>query len=224
MKIEAVVVSRNYGDFLHYTLPHTKAFLADFVVVTSPDDQETRAVCQFHGARCIVTDVFDRAGGPFNKGAAINQGLLALCRDAWLLIMDADILVPPHVRPFLEEQELDQTCIYGVDRRNCDGLEALKSGTVFPMMKRVQVYGAEPPPGYFQLWHSTVFPHGPWYDDSYVFADRTDVCFAKSFSLRQYLKTWVLHLDKGRHAGGVNWRGRESPRFVSEDELRLDLG
>lgn len=224
MNIEGVIICRDYADFLHYTLPHTMGFLSEFVVVTSPEDRETQQVCEYHGARMLVTDAFVRYGGPFNKGAAINEGLSVLPLSEWALIMDADILVPAHVRPYLEGAELRQDCIYSVDRRNCDGLENLNRPELCPVMKRISLFGAQPPAGYFQLWHSSFMPHGPWYEEHYGFADRTDMNFAKRFPRREYLETWVLHLDNGGHVGGVNWKGRVSERFVGEDELRLDLG
>lgn len=231
MKIEAVIACLNYGDFLYYTLPWAKHALDGIVVVTSQEDMETQQVCEFYDVRCLPTDAFVRYGGPLNKGAAINEGLAVLDRDDWLLILDADILLPLHVRPFLERAELNPIYLYGVDRRNCDGLPLLNKAIEewgdfdnLPMMNRVNICGGNPPVGYFQLFHSSAIPHGPWYEDHYGFADRTDAIFSKRFDCRQYLDTWVVHLDNGGHVGGPNWRGRTSPRFVGEAELRLDLG
>jgi len=230
MKIEAVVVCRDYADFLHYTLPWTKQAVDNLVIVTSEEDEETQRVCEFHDVRCLVTDAFEKYRGELNKGAAINEGLSTLDRNDWLLILDADILIPPHVRPFLESSALNTKSLYGVDRRNCDGkviLDEVTGGSWgfdhLPLLDRVSIYGGYPPVGYFQLFHSCEHGHAPWYDELYPYADKTDAVFAKSFNMRGYLKTWVVHLDNGGHVGGQNWKGRESPRFVTKAEVTLDL-
>lgn len=229
MKIEAVVACLHYADFLHHALPDTAQSVDRLVVVTSPEDSETQSVCLHHGIECVVTDAFQLFGGPFNKGAALNKGLDRLDRDDWLLITDADILIPQSTRDFLESANLDSGMLYGVDRRNCRGLNTLhrcrelQRFDHLPVMPRINVSGGCPPAGYFQLWHSDVIGHGPWYEDHYGFADRTDLTFAKRFERRQYLDSWVVHLDVDGHAGGKNWRGRVSDRFVSEAELWLDL-
>lgn len=229
MKIEAVTACLNYADYLHHAMPRTVEAVDRLVVVTGPEDEETQAVCEHHGVDCVVTDAFRRYGSEFNKGAALNEGLAVLDRDDWLLIVDADILIPEHVRGFLEGADLDAGQLYGADRRNCRGLATLRECCEaggfqhLPMMDRVNINGGFPPVGYFQLWHSSLVGHGPWYEDHYPYADRTDVTFAKRFERRKYLPTWVVHLDVDGHAGGTNWRGRVSERFVSEDQLRLDL-
>lgn len=220
MKIEAVVVSLNYGDYLAHTLESLMAFADAVQVVTSPDDDATMRVSYAHKTTLLTTRAFQQYGGTVNKGAAINEGLGWLKRQDWLLIIDADIYVPSTLRGFIESARLDESRLYGVDRRNCAGydnfLRCRESGEwgTLPLMRRVSISGGQPPPGYFQLFHSSMIPHGPWYEDTYRYADRTDMTFARRFDRREYLPAWVVHLDAGTdHAGGTNWRGRKSPPF-----------
>ena len=222
MKISAVVTCLNYGDYLAHTVESLKEFADELMIVTSPDDIETTRVCLQHKLTPLVTRAFQQYGGPFNKGAAINEGLGWLKREDWLLIVDADILIPSTLRPFLESHPLDPTRLYGVDRKNCLGYDSFlrcresEAWDTLPLMRRVTISGGFPPPGYFQLFHSSMIPHGPWYEDTYRYADRTDMTFARRFDRREYLPAWVVHLDAGtNHVGGTNWRGRKSPSFGS---------
>lgn len=233
MNIETLITCRGYADYLSHTLRSAVQFSDEVMVITSQDDVETSNFV-FHsrfpverlggsrGASCVMTSAFDYCGGPFNKGAAINEGLQGMRRADWVLILDADILIPPGLRQFLESGKLDPEKLYGIDRRNCPGFGTLehcletRGFANLPLMPRVSILGAEPPPGYFQLFHTSAMPHGPWYEDTYPYADRTDMTFARRFARYEYLPSWVVHLDTGTesHTGGANWRGRKTPRFV----------
>jgi len=220
MNVETVIVCRDYSDYLKRTLPWTVCFSSRVVVVTSPEDLETQKVCESFAVESLKTEAFQYGGGPFNKGAAVNVGLSALSRRDWLLILDADIIIPNHVSLVLRESTLDTEKLYGVDRRVCNSdvmLNYVTAGKMdffyLPLMKRIRLCGGEPPAGYFQLFHSSAMPCGPWYEETHGGADRTDVLFSKRFPKRDYLDTWVVHLDCGGHTGGVNWRGRKSPVF-----------
>lgn len=226
---EIVLTCLGYADFLFFILPFAKSFAARVVVVTSPEDRETIAVCEHHGVVCVPTLAFFVGGGKFNKGAALNAGITHLERKSWVLIMDADILIPPGVRESLSSQNLRTDTIYGADRSNCDGLDTFRdcqrrgSFVGLPTLARFGLQYGTPPLGYFQLWHGSQRPHGPWYEESHTGADRTDILFCRSFDRREYLPINVVHLDTDRHSYGKNWLGRTSPRFIGEDELWLDL-
>ena len=45
-----------------------------FIVVTNHEDVSTHRVAQKHGATLVKTDLFNKNGRSFNKGAAINAG------------------------------------------------------------------------------------------------------------------------------------------------------
>ena len=48
MRIEAITVCVGYADFLAETVKENLPVLDDLVVITSPDDEKTRAVCRKH--------------------------------------------------------------------------------------------------------------------------------------------------------------------------------
>ena len=124
--IEAVTVCVDYSDFLAYSILFNKQCFDRWVIVTTPPDEATRRLCEYHNLEYLVTSTFygqDQRGGrgkiyrpPFNKGSAINAGLQVLDRTGWVIHLDADIVLPPRARDMLEIAELDPGSIYGVDR------------------------------------------------------------------------------------------------------------
>ena len=54
MKIEAITVCVGYGDFLAATLPENLPLIDDLVVITTAEDEETRAVCRHSCPPCPV--------------------------------------------------------------------------------------------------------------------------------------------------------------------------
>src|SRR5271170_1436469 len=121
MRIEAVIVCRNYGDFLAETLPLNLNHFDDVIVVTDHNDKETVRVCERYSVEHFKTDCFTEFGDPFNKGKAINLGLSNLKKSDWLLHIDADIVLPHRYRDMLRRTQLKNDCIYGADRVNVYG-------------------------------------------------------------------------------------------------------
>jgi hypothetical protein len=122
--LEGVTVSVNCADFLAHTLPLNKIHFDRLIVVTAPEDKQTRKVCQAWGVECVLTDVFRARWGEFRKGAGINEGLKTLAKTDWLLHMDCDIVLPAHFRSTLELLNLDKSMIYGFDRAEFKSYEA----------------------------------------------------------------------------------------------------
>jgi hypothetical protein len=90
-------------------------------VVTDTKDKETKIVCDTNNVECIQTDIFYEGGAVFNKGKAINVGLAILNKDSWVLHMDSDIWLSPHIRIVLNARHLDTEAVYGIDRLMCHG-------------------------------------------------------------------------------------------------------
>ena len=240
MKIEAVIVSKGYGDFLAHTLPDNLNHLDDVVVVTSHDDVETQKVCARLSVDCLRTDCFTEGGDAFNKGRAINMGLAALRKRDWLLHIDADILLPHRYREMLEKAHLDPKNIYGCDRVNIYGFEnymALKPKLVphhsdkwfvdpgfchhkdLPAGTRlgarvVHMEHGFVPIGFHQLWHAS---QGRQYNYKLGAAAGADVLFPAQWPRRNRVllpEVVVYHLDSEPiHGIGTNWKGRKSRPF-----------
>lgn len=231
MKIEAVIVCKDYGDFLEETLPRNLQGLDSAVVVTHPDDKRTQRLCNKLGVGCVATEVMHHGGDAFNKGRAINLGLAHLRHDGWLLHMDADILLPDRFRNSLSQSSLNHKNIYGADRLNVKNYEAWKRHKsdrrpqwrhgclvtpqeAFPIGCRL-VHGhyGYCPIGYFQLWHSSAKKKYPIAQGS---AEHTDVLFAVQWNRENRVlipEFFVYHLESEKADMGVNWKGRKTKPF-----------
>jgi hypothetical protein len=238
MYIECVIVSVDYGDFLAETLPVNLPVFDHLVVVTTPRDVETQAVCRKYGVDCYTTNLFDKSAGSqpagFAKARGINHGLAYIQGKDWIVHMDADIALQPLARQWLDWAALDPACLYGIDRFNCPSFAAWRAyraqapGLLHPyplgyihvpppfsMGARITIRDQEGylPPGFFQLWHGhRRYP--VWQGD----AEHTDISFAMQWD-RQHRRLlpelYCVHLDSMPSGSpmGANWKGRKSPRF-----------
>lgn len=210
--IESVIVSINYADYLRQSLPYVKDFSDRVLVVSAPQDSQTREVCETLGVTCLLTDSHNLAGG-FNKGAAINAGLSAISRLGWVLLIDADIV--PFPRAKLDLESLRPDFLYGAYRTRCDSPVAMQrfagDATIFPPQPPPP--GCVDPLGYFQLWHGDAVD-GPWFSEATPRADKTDILFARRWDWKtRFLPDPVVHLDIDGHCNGSNWKGRVSKKW-----------
>lgn len=237
MRIEAVIVCHNYSDFLEHTLPENLQFLDGAVVVTTPGDRATRALCERLSVDCIDTEVFFDSGDRFNKGRGINLGLSHLRHDDWLLHLDADTLLPHRFRGMLDAAKLDKSCVYGADRRNIigfDKFEEFKARGHNPQWTYRYLVSAPEglsmgarlihkeygfcPIGYFQLWHSSQRRRYPINQGS---AEHTDVLFSVQWPREKRIllpELYVYHLESERAKMGANWAGRTTKKFGAREQ------
>lgn len=231
--IEAVVTCVNYADFLAESLPHNRVLFDKMVVVTAPEDRATRRVCEYWNVECIPTDVFESRWSKFRKGCGINVGLAALQKKDWLIHVDADMVLPPLTRTFIELNELDPTFIYGIDRHICNDHDAWRAFLAmpqlqhesktwvhldkFPMGTRLCAEGkgwGYVPIGFFQLWNAA--SGNLAYPEDHDTAARTDAAFALKWprAKRALLPEIVgYHLESEAAEKGANWNGRTTATF-----------
>lgn len=239
MKIEAVVVCKDYADFLAHTLPHNLDFLDRVVVVTHPDDWATRNLCNKIGVECIDTTVFHDYGDKFNKGRAINLGLSHLRHSDWLIHMDADIVLPQRFRDLLQHARLNPKCLYGADRLNITSFEKWQEYKANPHQQFSWRYLVNPPAGlplgsrllhmeygycpigYFQLWHKSVNRKYPIIAGS---AEHSDVLFSVQWERGNRIllpEFYVYHLESEKSDMGANWGGRKTKPFGPPVEPKI---
>lgn len=231
MIIEAVIVCKDYSDFLQHTLPENMNFIDRLVVVTHPDDKATKALCNKYSVDCVSTEVMHEDGDKFNKGRAINYGLMHLRNEDWLLHLDADIVLPHNFRKRLYDAKLNQSNIYGADRLNVGSYDnwvkhkdknipqhahrfLVHANREFEMGARLlhQEYGYVPI-GFFQLWHSSVNRRYPVVAGS---AEHSDVVFGVQWPRQKRLllpEFFCYHLESEGQKFGQNWSGRKSKKF-----------
>ena len=239
MKVEVVTICVGYADFLEQTLRENLPLVDNIVVVTSPDDEETRTVCRRYNVHHVLSEDHQR-GGPFNKARLINRGFDQVGGRDWILHLDADIVLPRQFRRLLEWAHLDERCIYGADRQRIIGWEewqAFKRNPgrwdnhthemghwfhpKYPMMSRLisSIHGYTPI-GAFQLFHGTEMLkhnyHVRHYPIDHSDAARTDMQFSLQWDRNRRVllpEVVLLHLESAAAGLGANWSGRTTPRF-----------
>jgi len=239
MRIEAVVVCKDYSDFLAHTLPENLNHLDRIIVVTHPNDKATQALCTKYGVDCLETEVMHDEGDQFNKGRAINLGLSHLRHEGWLLHMDADVLLPHRFKSMLRLSKLNERYLYGADRLNSKSYEHWRmhrNKTIpqhqwrclvippgeFVLGSRLihQEYGYCPI-GYFQLWHSSLKRKYPIIGGS---AEHTDVLFAIQWDRKDRIllpEFFVYHLESEASPMGTNWGGRKTKKYGDQPDEKL---
>lgn len=210
LPIKAIVVCVDYDDFLAVTIPRMVKHVTELLVVTSPTDTRTvELVNKYPKARTYQTDAFYRRGAAFNKGWAMEEGFGQLGRDGWILILDADILLPEELPPL----SLQIGNIYTPPRRilrDVDGLTAPPDIDVAKLPLRYEKGNF----GYFQLFHAddpVVKNVRPWYQTDWVHAGGADSVFEKMWKPvnKKKLEFDVVHLGDPDQ----NWYGRVRPRI-----------
>ncbi len=241
MFLEAVTVCVNYSDFLKETIPFNMPLFDRWVIVTTPQDTDTRELCRRYGLRCIVTDEFFRDGDEFNKGRGIIRGIDMLAGKGWVLHLDADMVLPHSLRRSLNMANLDKEYIYGIDRvmvKSYSDWQKLKySGYLqhdyhvrvnFPPGFDVgarwasELYGYIPL-GCFQLWWSETDlykgMHTKPYPTVHGEAARGDIQHGLQWdrSKRAIIPEVVgVHLESEKALLGANWKGRKTRLFGPE--------
>jgi hypothetical protein len=204
--VRAICISVDYGDVLELTLPYHKSFVESTLIVTAPHDTKTIAVAEANNAQCHVTDAFYRRGAKFNKWAALEEGLDVMLREGWLLIIDADIVIPPDRRKF----EPVEGYIYTPHRRIKYDI-----GVQVPEQRRWAQYRRpmqnEEFAGYMQLFHASdpVLGNAPWHGVDWTWAGSADSFFHSKWPEQKHVRPpfEVLHLGHPFR----NWCGRVTP-------------
>lgn len=236
MRLEGVIVSKDYGDFLEHTLPENLEHFDHLVVVTHHSDKRTQAVCSKYSVECVQAHVFDEDGARFNKGRGVNVGLAHLHGYENILHLDADIVLPKQFRDMLRRAKLDPEVLYGADRVNVFGWERWQQVKDIRHPHYRNNWFVEPPAGhpvgariihrehgyvpigYFQLWNKKQHKKYPIHEGT---AEHSDVLFAIQWARNQRVllpEVFCYHLEsaKSQQQMGVNWYGRKSEEFGPE--------
>ncbi len=237
----AVTCCVGYGDFLKETVRYNARHFDKWIVVTSPEDHETREVCRQYRLHCLVSEDYKR-DGTFSKGRMVERGLQHGHADGYMLHLDADIALPSNFRESLEVAHLQPHKIYGVDRFNVCGWDAwqkLQASNWFHMCNGNYPHAVTVPHGcklgarwvtgdgwvpvgYFQLWsrlHGGEERYGSRckpYPIHHGTACRSDVQHALQWDRKDrelIPEILVAHLESEQCTMGTNWKSRKTKRF-----------
>jgi hypothetical protein len=233
-RFEILTTCVGFEDVLALTLPHTTALFGHhaITIVTTPDDRDTQRLCHKFGVRCLPTDEFHRHGAPFDKARAIRYGWMHLRQTGWIIHMDADIVLPPTFHGMLAHHSLDPSCIYGIDRIDCN-VDQWREYLAKPELQYEWSCIVKPPSGwrlgarlvhpdfgwvpigYFQMWHGST---GRRYPDRQGTAEHTDLLHSLQWpheKRRLIPELLCVHVDVASgKPWGANWAGRKTPKVT----------
>lgn len=205
--MRAFIVSVDYADLLEVTLAWNAHHFKEVHVITSLQDEETRKVARRHDASTFSTHAFYDNGADFNKWKALEQGLDEFGRHGLICLMDADVLWPKNIRPFLPEKDY----LYTPRRRMMDPIKF-----PLPPEDKWKQYPLHPQQrefaGYTQIfWGDDMhLPKPPWHEVDWRHAGGADSffqrCWPPTYKVRPPFE--VMHLGPA----GANWVGRATPR------------
>jgi len=189
--LECVTVCKGYSDYLDVTMKRNARQFDKWVIVTSKDDKATlRLHHGFTHIQPIISDRFEQ-DGPFNKAAAINDGIINLKREGWILLLDADVLLPTNFRIKFDQMDLDPEAIYGCQRYDWPMEKYLDANKAYcKLVDNRKDIGV----GAFQLFHSSAKALGKldWYPETSGTCKTDD---------RLFVRKWPL--EKRDQAGGT---------------------
>lgn len=209
MNIEAVTVCIDYADYLACVIERNAKSVDRWIVVTEERDMATRDLCRKHGVEVVLSDRKTVNGAKFNRGALVNDGLRHCTKDDWILILDADCILPEWFKKQLP-QELDRRCLYGAVRALYTTYEMWSARTPEKYDSSLFAFG------YFQLYHGQT--HSDiMYPENYPSAEMSDTMFRNL----PYWKQHVMLDVTVDHLGPTvaNWGGRNSQRWEPHDAI-----
>lgn len=225
--LNAIIVCVDFADLLAITLPYNRRHFDKVRVVTTADDEATRAVARDNGALVHLTGAFYRDGADFNKWLALEEGLEALGREGWLCILDADVLLPKTARMTPGGQDsldlsgpgITEGCSVRLRpghlcsplRRMCPEIPASAPAEdtwwQYPVHRNIAEWA-----GYCQIFHASdpVLGPAPWHETDWRHAGGADSFFQAKWPLSRKMRPPfdALHLGPA----GENWCGRVTRR------------
>jgi hypothetical protein len=218
-RIIMVMVCCGYSDKLEETLLYNKNETDGIVVVTEESDTKTQDICKDHGVLTHISNKKNLNGAYFNKGAMLNEGIqIAKIRYGtdWVLLSDADIILPPGFKHSWYKKILNPGTLYFAERIDIK-LEDLENFMNNPH----KIYSApmvspmtnQQPWGYFQLFNTkagVLKDRKTIYSEEHLSAGYVDEEFMRLWQKdRRYnTRVRVIHLEHGQLR--ANWNGVEN--------------
>ncbi len=230
MKLYAVTICINYADYLECVIANLGHF-DRWMVITVPMDGATHELCAKHGIECMDSTTLEEDGSDFNpvdnKARVLNEAMDALFwssektdDETWMVVLDADVLLPRHFGERVRGLPLEKGCLYGMGgRKVCEHWEQ------FEMLKECEPWDTmaernSQAIGYFNLFCTDARPDRYAIRSGESVWEHDDYLFTTSFApeKRKMLPFTAIHL--GNY--GKNWKGRVTGKYGMRDEG--DLG
>lgn len=208
-KIDVVIVSINYNDYLILTLEKNRQIFKNITVVTTPEDKLCQKICKKFNVNVVLTDRVFENENTFNKGKAINDGISSIENPDLILLLDADIIVTQK----FGLDELNDDFLYTSSRFICFNkfqLDRWERGEI--SCKEIGKYEEDKGFGFFQL-----FKYSPelGFPENFGDASISDTVFRDKFVNRKTINSEIIHLGDIKK----NWKGRISEPFLQKNEI-----
>jgi hypothetical protein len=203
-ELVALVTSVGMEDYLMYTMPKNIGLFDRFYVLISEKDQVSERLCADLGATPVRFDGFFSERSVFNKSGglrAAQEMIHGVHPDAWVSIMDVDILVDEKLSE-LDLEYLNKNSMYGMSRFDAHTYEDYRLGRLrrHPGTARGKIIG------YFQMY----FDKSKYYAKKSRNACGCDVAFASLFDENVFLGDMrAIHIGKA----ASHWNGRGGERL-----------
>jgi predicted GH43/DUF377 family glycosyl hydrolase len=214
-KIDVIITSVNYNDFLILSLENNTKYFENITVVTSNEDTMCQNICKSFGVKCITTNVFYEDGFKFNKGRAINVGIESIVNPEFILILDADIIVTNKI----ELNDLENDTLYTSDRWICYNHFQYERWEKKELpIDSLPKYEKDNSYGFFQLFNFNNTLGINWYPGELENSSHPDLKFSSYFEKKQTIDVDIIHLGDVKK----NWDGRTSEKFIT-DNLFIEI-
>jgi len=210
-KIDVIIVSVNYNDFLIVSLENNIKIFENITVVTSSNDFLCQKICEKFGVNCVVTDIMYEDGAVFNKGKAINEGIRSIPDTDYILLLDADTLVMEQINLDLLEDDV----LYTSDRYMISDYDSYQRYLSGDINKEIFFIQSDQGLGFFQLFNFSMCTE---YPQSSTDASSDDLKFRDSFELKKSIGNFIIHLGTES-----NWKGRKSKSFLEYKQFNFLL-
>jgi hypothetical protein len=215
-KLDVVIVSVNYNDYLKISLENNTKIFDNITVVTSEDDIECQEICNNYGVNYIISKRIYENGDSFNKGKAINDGIRSLKNPDWILILDADIVVNGK----FDINDLNTDILYYSNRYICNKYEdyiEFKEGRI--NIENIGRLENKVGLGFFQLYNYRF--NRFLYPENFKDAGWSDIKFRDKFNIKEKVENInCIHLGDVM----LNWGGRISNTFIEYKSYKIGIG
>ena len=195
-KIDVVIVSINYNEYLEKSLKHNHKFFDNIIVVTHKDDKECMDLCfEYDNIKVVLSSDIVK-DGKINKSIGINAGIESIDDPDWILVMDADIILNKKI----DINGLNKNYLYGTGRYLCEDMDNYSKWMNHEiLLDGVGKFESNRHIGYFQLFNYKKvqkYPESSY--GRYSKSEWADVKMKQFFNdnQRETLRLGAIHLGK----------------------------
>lgn len=195
--VHLIVVCLNYSDFLKITYKKNIRFFNPenyHVVIDEINDFETLKLCKELGITYHHFNDFHLNGSKFNKSGAIHMVQKKLHEnfpDDWILLLDADIILPDNFEILFNEKCINKDAMYSLKRYDYENEDDYYNNSKDSLVKYTGIDFM----GFMQMYHRKK----DLYDEFSKDGSNCDTMFRdKFFSSLTYLddNEILIHLGK----------------------------